>query len=85
MLISTKLCSYTLKQFIDYYIQCSTTVLAIFLEASTAFDTINYWLLFKHIFDKGFLTFVIEILTFGILIRKCITTTFSFLVSNGVK
>ena len=55
---STELCIYTLKEFIDYYKQRSTTVFVIFLDASKAFDKINYWLLFQKLFDKGFPTFV---------------------------
>ena len=46
---STELCIYTLKEFIDYYKQRSTTVFVTFLDASKAFDKINYWLLFKKI------------------------------------
>ena len=60
---STELCIYTLKEFIDYYKQRSTTVFVTFLDASKTFDKINYWiLLFKKLFDKGFPTFVIKIL-----------------------
>ena len=61
---STELCIYTQKEFIDYYKQRSTTVFVTFLDASKAFDKINYWLLFKKIFDKDFPTFVIKILAF---------------------
>ena len=46
---STELCIYTLKEFIDYYKQLSTTVFVTLLDASKAFDKINYWLLFKKI------------------------------------
>ena len=38
---------YTLKGFIDYYKQRSTTVFVTFLDVSKAFDKINYWLIFK--------------------------------------
>ena len=48
---STELCISTLKEFIDYYKQHSTTVFVTFLDASKAFDKINYWLLFQKLFD----------------------------------
>ena len=88
--LTTELCIYTLKEFVDYYKQRSTTVFVTFLDASKAFDKINYWLLFKKLFDKGFPTFVIKILAFWYThqemhVRWGITTTSSFLVSNGVK
>ena len=38
----TELCICTLKEFIDYYKQRSTAVFVTFLEASKAFDKINY-------------------------------------------
>ena len=41
---STELCICTLKEFTDYYKQRSTTVFFTFLDASKAFDKINFWL-----------------------------------------
>ena len=55
-----ELCIYTLKEFIDCYKQRSTTVFVTFLDASKAFDKINYWLLFQKLFP----TFFIKILAF---------------------
>ena len=43
------------KEFIDYYKQRSISVFVIFLDASKAFDKINYRLLSQKLFDKGFL------------------------------
>ena len=87
---STELCIYTLKEFIDYYKQRSTSVFVTFSDASKAFDKINYWLLFQKLFDKGFPTFIIKILAFWythqkINVRLGTTTTTPFLVTNGVK
>ena len=39
-------CSYTLKEFIDYYKTRRTTVYVTFLDASKAFDRIDHWLIF---------------------------------------
>ena len=81
---------YTLKEFIDYYKPRSTTVFVTFLDASKAFDKINYWLLFHKLFDKGFPTFIIKILAFWYTHQKMhlrwgTTTTTPFVVTNGVK
>ena len=59
---STELCIYTLKEFIDYYKQRSTTVFITFLDASKAFNKINFWLLFQKLFDKKFPISIIKIL-----------------------
>ena len=92
MIISSdlNLSTVTLKEFIDYYKQRSTTVFVTFLDGSKAFDKVNYWPLFKKIIDKGFLTFFIEILTFWyphqeMHVRWGIITISSFLVTNGIK
>ena len=87
---STELCIYTLKEFIDYYKQRSTSVFVTFLDASKAFDQINYWLLFQKLFDKGFPTFIIRILAFWYAhqimhVRWGTTTATPFLVTNGVQ
>ena len=84
------ICFYTLKEFIDYYKQRSTTVFVTFLDASKAFDKINYWLLFQKLFDKGFPTFIIKILALWhthqkMHLRWGTTTTTPFLVTNDVK
>ena len=78
------------KEFIDYYKQRSTTVFVTFLDASKAFDKINYWLLCQKLFDKGFPTFIIKMLTFWYAYQKMhvrwgATTTTPSLVTNGVK
>ena len=64
VIISLDSCIYTLKEYIDYYKQRSTTVFGTFLDASKAFDKINYWLLFQKLFVEGFPTFIIKILAF---------------------
>ena len=46
------LCSYTLKEFIDYYKTRGTTVYVTFLDTSKAFDRIDHWLLFNKMINK---------------------------------
>ena len=48
----TDMCIYTLKEFIDYYKCRGTTVYVTFLDASKAFDRLNYWLLFDKLIKK---------------------------------
>ena len=49
---NTEFCIYTLKEFVDYYIQRDTTFLVIFLDSSKAFDKIDFWLLFQKLITK---------------------------------
>ena len=40
---STDLCIYALKEFIEYYKKRSTSVIVTMLDASKAFDRVNFW------------------------------------------
>ena len=87
---STEFCIYTLKEFIDYYKQRSTTIFVTFLDASKAFDKIDFWLLFQKLITKDFPVFIIKILAYWYChqemhVRWGSTSTSSFNVSNGVK
>ena len=46
---STDLCSYALKEFIEYYKKRSTSVFVMMLDASKAFDRVNFWLSFDKL------------------------------------
>ena len=59
---STDFCLYTLKEILEYYKQRNTTIFVTFLDASKAFDRIDHWLLFKKLFDKHVLLFIIKLL-----------------------
>ena len=87
---STEFCIYTLKEFIDYYKQRGTTIFVTFLDASKAFDKIDFWLLFQKLITKDFPVFIIKILAYWYCrqemhVRWGSTSTSSFHVSNGVK
>ena len=58
---STDLCIYTLKEFIEYYKNRGTTVYVTFLDASKAFDRLNYWLLFNKLIKKNIPFFIIKL------------------------
>ena len=81
---------YTLKEFIDYYKQRGTIIFVTFLDASKAFDKIDFWLLFQKLITKDFPVFIIKILAYWYChqemhVRWRSTSTSSFHVSNGVK
>ena len=61
---STEFCIYTLKEFIDYYKQRGTTIFVTFLDASKAFDKIDFLLLFQKLITKDFPVFIIKILAY---------------------
>ena len=61
---STDLCIYTLKEYIENYKNRGTTVFVTFLDASKAFDRLNYWLLFGKLVKKCVPLFIIKLLCF---------------------
>ena len=67
-----------------------TTIFVTFLDASKAFDKIDFWLLFQKLITKGFPVFIIKILAYWYChqemhVRWGSTATSSFHVSNGAK
>ena len=87
---STDLCIYTLKEYIEHYKNRGTTVFVTFLDASKAFDRLNYWLLFDKLVKKCVPLFIIKLLCFWYTHKKMVVrwgTTIStqFTVANGVK
>ena len=84
------MCIYTLKEFIDYYKCRGTIVYVTFLDASKAFDRLNYWLLFDKLIKKHVPLFIVKLLLFWYTHQKmCVrwgnSTSPDFLVGNGVK
>ena len=61
---STEFCIYSLLEFIDFYKKRNTTVFVTFLDASKAFDRVNYWLLFTKLIDNNVPLFVVKLLMF---------------------
>ena len=73
-----------------YYKNRGTTVYVTFLDASKAFDRLNYWLLFDKLIKKHVPLFIIKLLCFWytsqkMFVRWGATTSTQFTVSNGVK
>ena len=87
---STDLCIYTLKKFIEYNKNRGTTVYVTFLDASKAFDRLNYWLLFDKLIKTNVPFFIIKLLCFWythqqMFVRWGNTISAHFTVANDVK
>ena len=46
---STEMCIYVLKEMIEFYKSCKTSVFVTFLDASKAYDKIDHWLLYNKL------------------------------------
>ena len=68
---STDLCIYALKEYIEYYKNRNTSVFVTMLDASKAFDRVNFWLLFQNFYLEMVHCLLLEYLLCGILIKRC--------------
>ena len=59
---STDLCIYALKEYIEYYKNRNTSVFVTMLDASKAFDRVNFWLLFQKLLSRNVPLFIVRIL-----------------------
>ena len=87
---STDLCIYPLKEYIEYYKNRKTSVFVSMLDASKAFDRVNFCLLFQKLLSRNVPLFIVRILAMWYTHQKmCIrwgnAISPSFTVSNGVK
>ena len=78
------------KNVIDYYHSSSSPVFICYVDASKAFDRVNYWLLFKKLLKRGVHHFVVKLSAywyshqcFQVLWDSCLSKSFN--VSNGVR
>jgi hypothetical protein len=64
---STSMCTMILKEAISYYVKNNTFAFCTFLDASKAFDRVNYCKLFKLLINRGlpaiFVRFIIKLYT----------------------
>ena len=58
---ATDLCVYTLKQVVDYYRSNSSPVYICFLDASKAFDRVNYDILCKKLVSRNLPNVIVRI------------------------
>lgn len=86
---STTLCTWTVKETVNYFINRDTPVFACFLDMTKAFDLVNYSKLFMKLKDKVSPLYL-RLLCYIYLNQKCSVTwngshSNQFLVKNGVK
>ena len=87
---STEMCIYVLKEMIEFYKSCNTSVFVTFLDASKAYDKIDHWLLYDKLLHNDVPVFIVKILVYWyshqeMFIRWGNSCSNKFYVTNGVK
>ena len=87
---STDLCIFSVKSVIKYYNLYKSPVYSCFLDASKAYDRVNYWTLFKKLLKRGISVIIVRILLFWyskqeICMKWGNETSSYFTISNGVR
>ena len=88
--ISTNMCTFVLNETISYYTKNGSPVYALFLDASKAFDRVNYVKLFKKLLEKGMSPITVRLLL-SMYINQKIQVKWNsklsepFSVKNGVR
>ena len=87
---STDMCIYTLKNVVNYYKQRSSPVFSCFLDASKAFDRVNYWCLFSKLITRNVPMLIVRLICFWYCNQLfCVKwddfTSDFFKTSNGVR
>ena len=86
---STDMCIFSLKHVIDYYNHMSSPIYLCYLDASKAFDRLNFWVLFRKLLDRNLPSIIVRLLVFWYCKQKFVvrwgsTTSEAFGASNGV-
>ena len=87
---STDMCIFSLKHVIDYYNHMSSPIYLCYLDASKAFDRLNFWVLFRKLLDRNLPSIIVRLLVFWYCKQKFVvrwgsTTSEAFGASNGVR
>ena len=87
---STDMCIFTMKHVVDYYTSMSSPVFLCYLDASKAFDRLNFWVLFDKLLERKIPPIIVRILVFWYTNQQCVvkwgnSLSCSFTVSNGVR
>lgn len=87
---STQMCTMVLKETISYYLSNKSNVFCTFLDATKAFDRINYCRLFRMLINRSLPYCIIRsLLNLYVHNYVCVswagTSSTTFLASNGVK
>ena len=88
--LSTSLCSFLVAETISYYRSRGSNVYMLSLDATKAFDRVQYSKLFNKLIDKGICSLVIRFIMDSYLISKSLvkwnnTKSRPFNLNNGVK
>jgi hypothetical protein len=87
---STDMCVYILKQTISYFSECNSPLYVTYLDASKAFDRVNFYKLFDKLLLKRVPEIFVRLLLYWythqeFTVRWGHTLSECFLVSNGVR
>ena len=87
---STTQCSFVLQEVIDYYTDLQSPMLLLFLDASKAFDRVNYVKLFRLLLQRGLCHYVARLLAYMytnqyLRVKWNDTVSDCFKATNGVK
>ena len=87
---STTQCTFNVEEVIKYYNNQCSTVYAMMLDASQAFDRINYVQLFNTLLARGMCPITVRLLVYvycnqAVMVRWGNSSSSYFSVSNGVK
>ena len=87
---SIDLCTFTLKHVINYYHEMSSPVFVCYLDASKAFDRLNFWSLFDKLLNRGMPDFIVRLLMYWythqcFYVRWGASISEAFYSSNGVR
>ena len=88
--LGTDTCYFTLKQIVSYYQEQGSNVFIGFLDASKAFDRVNYWKLFNMLLHRGVPVVIVRLLlhwytTQQFCVRWGNQTSAYFNATNGVR
>ena len=88
--MSTSMCTFTLNETVSYYTKNGSSVYALFLDASKAFDRLNYIKLFEKLIAKGMCPVTVRVLLNMYMSQKIQVKWNGFIsdafgVSNGVR
>jgi hypothetical protein len=87
---STDMCVFTLKEIVHNYTTNGSPVYMCFMDASKAFDTVNHWVLFDKLINRGMPHPVVRLLVEWYSKQECYVkwaghVSSSFNISNGVR
>ena len=87
---STDMCVYSLKYIIDFYHNMSSPMFICYLDASKAFDRLNFWVLFDKLLTRGLPAIIVRLLMFwythqNFYVRWGCSLSKAFGSSNGTR